>query len=428
MPVSALVGLQWGDEGKGKIVDILAERADVVVRCQGGANAGHTVVVGGKVYALHLIPSGILRQGVICLVGNGVVSDPVQLLGELRGIEKLVGSCQDRFFISDRSHMVLPWHKELDGLAEERLGRSLIGTTRQGIGPAYIDKVRRSGLRWHHTRDRREFKRRFQASLLDANGVIAALGGKPLQERETLDTVLAAVEEMRGYVADSVSLLHRFLREGKRILLEGAQGTMLDVDFGTYPFVTSSNSSSGGCVTGSGLPPTSFDTVHGLLKSYTTRVGSGPFPTEVDEDTAIRFRGKGDQQWDEFGTTTGRPRRCGWLDLVVARHAVRVNGAGKIHLTKLDILSQFDNLKVATAYRIRGRNTSDFPSDIADLEKAEPVYKTLPGWLKPLPACQNILELPAEARNYVDFIAEFLETEVASVSYGPEREQTAFGQ
>lgn len=426
MPASALVGLQWGDEGKGKIVDILAEKADVVVRCQGGANAGHTVVTGGKVFALHLIPSGILRESVVCVVGNGVVADPVRLAEELRNLAGKIPDPAGRLFISDRAHMVMPWHKELDGLAEEHLGRMSIGTTRQGIGPAYMDKVKRSGFRWHHARDAGEFKKRCLVALAEANGVITALGGKALPEKETADALCAAVDTLRPFIADTVSLLHDCQRSGKRILLEGAQGTMLDVDFGTYPFVTSSNTTSGGCVTGSGLPPTSIAEVHGLLKAFTTRVGSGPFPTEAPEAVALLLRGTGTNQWDEFGTTTGRPRRCGWLDLVVGRHSARVNGVSRLHITKLDILSQFDELKIATAYRIRGKETSDFPADIQDLDHCEPVYETLPGWKTPLPACKSVAELPEAARNYVERIAEFLEVDIATVSYGPGRDQTAF--
>ncbi len=426
MPASALVGMQWGDEGKGKIVDILAENADVVVRCQGGANAGHTVVIDGQVFALHLIPSGILRDGIICVIGNGVAVDPVRLASELDGLAGKVAKVADRLFISERAHMVMPWHKELDGLAEDQLGRASIGTTRQGIGPAYIDKVKRSGLRWHSARDPETFRQRFLAALAEANNLLAALGGKPLPEKETTGEIMRVVDRLRPCISDTVSLLHSCLKDGKRILLEGAQGTMLDVDFGTYPFVTSSNTTSGGCVTGSGLPPTSISEVHGLLKAFTTRVGAGPFPTEVGEADAELLRGTGKNQWDEFGTTTGRPRRCGWLDLVVARHAARVNGVNRLHITKLDVLSQFDEIKVATAYRINGKETSAFPADIQDLDHCEPVYETFAGWKCQLPACKSVAELPDAARAYVERIADFLEVEIASVSYGPGREQTAF--
>ena len=426
MPVSALVGMQWGDEGKGKIVDILAGNADVVVRCQGGANAGHTVVINGDVFALHLIPSGILRDGVVCVVGNGVVADPVRLAEELRGLEGRAAPTRGRLFISDRAHMVMPWHRELDRLAEARLGRSSIGTTLQGVGPAYVDKIRRSGMRWHHARDRDPFEERFLAALREANAVIAGCGGEAIPEREAADRIFAAVDSLRPYIADTVALLHRLEREGRSILLEGAQGTMLDVDFGTYPFVTSSNTTSGGCATGSGLPPTAIREVHGLLKAFTTRVGSGPFPTEAAAAVAAMFRGTGRNQWDEFGTTTGRPRRCGWLDLVVARHAARVNGVNRLHITKLDVLSQFDAIKICTAYRIGGAETPDFPADVADLDRCEPVYETLPGWKEPLRPCPSLAELPAEAKTYVDRIAEFLDIEPASVSYGPGREQTLY--
>ncbi len=426
MTVSALIGMQWGDEGKGKIVDILAEKADVVVRCQGGANAGHTVVIGGKAFALHLIPSGILRKGVVCVIGNGVVADPIRLTDELARIKENAPDAEKRMFISDRAHMVMPWHKEIDALAEGQLGDSHIGTTRQGIGPAYIDKVKRCGIRWHHARDPKVFAERFLAAQAEANQMIEILGGKPLPEQETADAVFAAVDKLRSLIADTVAFLHGCMREDKSILLEGAQGTMLDVDFGTYPFVTSSNTTAGGCLTGTGIPPTKIKDVHGLLKAFTTRVGSGPFPTEAGEDVASKLRGTGENQWDEFGTTTGRPRRCGWLDLVVARLAQRVNGVTRLHITKLDVLSQFDQLKICTAYKIKGEVSSDFPSDVSLLKHCEPVYETFPGWKTDLPPCKTRAELLAEAAAYVNRISEFLEVDVASISYGPGREQTAF--
>ncbi|MDR0362237.1 MAG: adenylosuccinate synthase [Planctomycetota bacterium] len=426
MPVSALVGMQWGDEGKGKIVDILAENADVVVRCQGGANAGHTVVFNDNVFALHLIPSGILRDGVVCVIGNGVVADPLRLAQELKGLDGRAQGVKGRLFIAERAHMVMPWHKALDGLAEAQLGKSSIGTTLQGIGPAYIDKVKRAGLRWHQARDPKRFAERFLAALREANTYLALCGGRPIDEKEARDAVFPAVDELRPYIADTVALLHNCVREDKRILLEGAQGTMLDVDFGTYPFVTSSNTTSGGCATGTGLPPNCVGEVHGLLKAFTTRVGAGPFPTEVGDAVAQLLRGTGKNQWDEYGTTTGRPRRCGWLDLVVARHAARINGVTRLHITKLDILSQFDEIKVCAAYRVDGAETRDFPADLRDLDVCEPVYGTLPGWKVPLPVCKSLAELPVEAKNYVDYVADCLEVDLASVSYGPARTQTAF--
>ncbi|MDR1745479.1 MAG: adenylosuccinate synthase [Planctomycetota bacterium] len=426
MTVSALVGMQWGDEGKGKIVDILAGQADVVVRCQGGANAGHTVVLGSDVFALHLIPSGILREDVVCVIGNGVVVDPVRLVAELDELRGRIANVDGRLFLSDRAHIVMPWHKTLDALAEGKLGSSKIGTTKQGIGPAYIDKVKRCGIRWSQARDPEAFRKLFRAALADANSVIRLLDGETMDEGKTEDEVVAVVEKLRPFITDTVALLHGYAREGKNILLEGAQGAMLDVDFGTYPFVTSSNTTVGGCVTGSGLPPTMLRDVHGLLKAFTTRVGSGPFPTELEGEMANLLRGSGENQWDEFGTTTGRPRRCGWLDLVVARHAARVNGVNRMHITKLDILSQFDEIKICTAYRTKDGETSDFPSGMSVLEECEPVYETLPGWKCALPACRTVAELPEAAANYVNRIAEFLEVDVASVSYGPGRDQTAF--
>lgn len=426
MAVSALIGMQWGDEGKGKIVDILAEKVDVVVRCQGGANAGHTVVLGSDVFALHLIPSGILRDNVLCVIGNGVVADPARLSEELEGLRSRTKDADKRFFLSDRAHMVMPWHKIVDALAEKQLGSSSIGTTKQGIGPTYIDKVKRCGIRWNQARDLDRFRLRFRESLAEANAMIKLLDGEPLPGKETEDKVIEAVSKLHPFITDTVSLLHNLAREGKNILLEGAQGTMLDVDFGTYPFVTSSNTTVGGCLTGSGLPPTMIKDVHGLLKAFTTRVGSGPFPTELDGAEADLLRGSGKNQWDEFGTTTGRPRRCGWLDLVVARHAARVNGINKIHLTKLDILSQFDELKICTGYIIDGKETQDFPADSSLLENCQPVYETHPGWKTQLPACKTVSELPEAAASYINRISDYLEVDIASVSYGPGRDQTAF--
>ncbi len=426
MSVSALIGMQWGDEGKGKIVDILAENTDVVVRCQGGANAGHTVVLGKDVFALHLIPSGIIRREVLCVIGNGVVADPLRLQKELHNLKSRVPSPEKRLFISDRAHMVMPWHKVLDAVSEGRLGDSSIGTTKQGIGPTYIDKVKRCGIRWHVARDLKKFKEAFHQAMAEANALIRLIGGDPLDEKTTSEEVFPCVEELRPLITDTVSLLQGLARDGKRILLEGAQGTMLDVDFGTYPFVTSSNTTSGGCFTGTGLPATLIKDVHGLLKAFTTRVGSGPFPTELSGDMAEKLRGSGANQWDEFGTTTRRPRRCGWLDLVVARYAARVNGVNRVHLTKLDILSQFEEIKICTGYRIDGKVVTDFPADVNLLVGCEPQYETLPGWKVDLPACRTISELPEAAAAYVNRIAQFLEVDIASVSYGPARDQTAF--
>lgn len=423
MAVRALIGMQWGDEGKGKIVDILSENADVVVRCQGGANAGHTVVIDGTVFALHLVPSGMLRQGVRCVIGNGVVADPVRLAGEMRNLAGAFPDALARLAISDRAHIVMPWHKELDGLNEAQLGKGQIGTTKQGIGPAYTDKARRSGLRWTAARDAKSFEARMRAALDAANREITAKGGQPLGVT-VLDPVREAVDYLRPAIADTVALLHDAARDGKNILIEGAQGAMLDIDFGTYPFVTSSNTTAGGCATGSGLAPNCITEVHGLLKAFTTRVGAGPFPSEADESAAVLLRGTGTNQWDEFGTTTGRPRRCGWLDLVAARFAARVNGVTSLHITKLDILSQFDTIKVCTAYEVDGRTLDTYPADLEELERCTPVYQTLPGWKQDIVPCADISGLPAKAREYVEFISRFLGVPVGTVSYGPGRNQT----
>lgn len=424
MPAKAVVGLQWGDEGKGKIVDRLAEDVDVVVRCQGGANAGHTVVVGNDVYALHLLPSGILRSGIDCVIGNGVVVDPLRLAKELADLDGRIPCPRNRLFISDRAHIVLPWHKELDGLREAKLGKGSIGTTRQGIGPAYVDKALRTGLRWHDARDPARLRECLTASICKAEEVVRQFGAPQLDWGKMERDVLTAVDSLREYIADTVTLLHDWIGKGRRILLEGAQGLMLDLDFGTYPFVTSSSTSSGGCLTGSGLPPSALTEVHGLLKAFTTRVGSGPFPTEETDDVAVLLRGTGKNQWDEFGTTTGRPRRCGWLDLVVARHSTRVNGVTHIHMTKMDVLSQFDEIKICVAYELNGKEITYFPADPRDLEACRPVYKTFPGWREELKHCSSLDGLPKKAADYARFIAEYLGTPLATVSYGPGRDQT----
>ncbi|GHS97700.1 adenylosuccinate synthetase [Planctomycetales bacterium] len=425
MSISAVMGMQWGDEGKGKIVDALGEDADIVVRCQGGGNAGHTVVVGGEIFKLHLIPSGILRTQAVAVIGNGVVLDPVKAVEEIAMLEARGIQTAGRLFISDRAHLVLPFHKIWDGLREAARGKDNLSTTRQGIGPTYGDKAARTGLRGHHLADAGNFAKLVQARFAAADEITATYGDG-VGTRTTagdLEEVLQAAEKLRPYIADTTVYLHHAVANDKRILLEGAQGSMLDIDFGTYPFVTSSNTTIGGCLTGTGLPPTSVRRVHGVLKAFTTRVGTGPFPTELDGDLALALRGDGQHHWDEFGTTTGRPRRCGWLDLVVGRYAARINGATDLHITKLDILSSFREINVCVAYDHHGETLESYPAALETLNECRPVYRTLPGWNCELGNVKKLSDLPTEARQYLELIAGECGVKVTTASYGPERHQ-----
>lgn len=424
MTVRAIIGLQWGDEGKGKIVDVLAEDADLVVRCQGGANAGHTVVIGDEAFALHLLPSGAVRDNVICVIGNGVVVNPVRLKEEVESLQARDIDILSRLRISDRAHILLPVHITLDGMREAARGKGSLGTTRQGIGPCYADKARRVGLRFHQAQDENAFRALLEERLKTASAEIQALGGEPIDldsaMQETLDTVAA----LRPCITDTTTMLHEAVAGKKNILLEGAQGAMLDIDFGTYPFVTSSNTTIGGCCTGTGIPPTAIDEVHGIFKAFTTRVGAGPFVTELEGELAAKLRGTGENQWDEYGTTTGRPRRCGWLDLAVGRYSARVNGVTHLHVQKLDILGEFEELKVCTGYELDGTRLGRYPASLDELERVHPVYETLPGWQCEIANCTSLQDLPDGARKYVNCIAENIGASIATVSYGPGREQT----
>lgn len=426
MPVTAIIGMQWGDEGKGKIVDAIGEKADIVARCQGGGNAGHTVVIGKDIFKLHLIPSGILRPQTKTVIGNGVAFDPLRACTEIEGMTKRGITTAGRLFISNRAHVVMPYHKLIDGLLEEARGKSNLGTTRQGIGPTYCDKAARSGLRAHHLADVANFPQHLRERLDFANRYIKFLGGKEMDFQAVLGEVLPAVETLRPYIIDTVEYLQDALDEGKNILLEGAQGALLDIDFGTYPFLTSSNTTTGGCATGSGIPPWAIKEVHGVLKAFTTRVGTGPFLTELDDETGASLRGTGQNHWDEFGTTTGRPRRCGWLDLVVARYSARINGITNLHITKMDILSAFEQLQVCTGYTLDGEAVKGYPASLDVLERCKPVYQSVPGWRSDLSGCKKIADLPAGARRYLDLISEYCNAPITSVSFGPAREHTLF--
>jgi adenylosuccinate synthase len=418
MPATVIVGAQWGDEGKGKIVDLLAQHADVVCRYQGGPNAGHTIVRGGETFALHQVPSGILYPGKGCVIGAGCVVDPAQLVRELDELESRGISTED-VSLSGNAHLIMPWHIALDSASERRLGKLQIGTTRRGIGPAYADKAARLGIRVQDLLDAKILRQKLEVALDEKNLILARVHGlEPIQ----LEPLAAQMENLAGrllpYIRDTSLLVHRTLRDGKRVLLEGAQATLLDLDHGTYPFVTSSNPIAGAAATGIGIGPTWIDEVVGVAKAYVTRVGEGPFPTEIEGPDQERVRELG----HEYGTTTGRERRCGWLDLVALRFAVRVNGMTSIVLTKLDVLSTFAELPVCTAYRLPdGSVVEEFPAHQSDFHRARPVYETLPGWREPLDGVADPAGLPANARRYVEHVEEQLEVPVSLVGTGADR-------
>ena len=427
MPNVVVVGAQWGDEGKGKVVDLLTEHAQVVVRYHGGNNAGHTLVVGGEKTVLHLIPAGILHAGKTCVIGSGVVVDPSVLLTEIDSL-KARGFLKDdaQLVISAAAHVIFPWHKWIDELGEKARGGSKLGTTGRGIGPAYEDKVARRGIRVRDLLDGDRLARRVRErlpSVLDELRRLSADAQAPMPflEAESLLTEYGAFgERIRPYVGDASLLLAGKVSKGARILFEGAQGTLLDVDHGTYPFVTSSNCVAGNAAVGSGLGPTAIDKVMGISKAYTTRVGSGPFPTELTDATGEHLRAKG----AEFGATTGRPRRCGWLDAVILRYAARVNGLWGIALTKLDVLSGLKSVLLCTAYELDGQRISELPGDVEDLERVRPVYESLPGWEGDLTTVRTFDELPEMAKRYVRRVEEAAGARVVCVSVGADRGET----
>jgi adenylosuccinate synthase len=421
MANTILVGAQWGDEGKGKIIDVLTEQADVVVRTQGGNNAGHTVFLGPKKYVLHLIPSGILRKDKLCVIGNGVVIDPVGLVNEIEGLKKLDVKVGRNLVVSETAHVVLPYHRELDAQREVLKGKNKIGTTKRGIGPAYGDKAARVGLRMIDLVNPERFEEKLKFRIKENNEVLKALGAKPLSFKKVLAEYRAAGDYLKPYVANTVVLLHQATRRGDSILFEGAQGTFLDIDHGTYPFVTSSNTTAGGACTGSGVAPNRMDEVVGVMKAYTTRVGEGPLPTENAVISDL-LHGMG----REFGATTGRARRCGWFDSVATRHATMVNGIDKIAVTNLDGLDTVATIKVCIAYR-HGKEQFDFvPNDAQLLAECEPVYVEFEGWQTPTDKAKSWKELPPKARAYLKAIAELSEAKLFIASVGPAREQTIF--
>ena len=419
--VICVVGAQWGDEGKGKIVDLLAEFADVIVRFQGGSNAGHTLVVNGEKFVFHLVPSGILRHGKRCIIGNGVVVDPKELLEELDGIKKK-GYLQDdsQFLLSEEAHLIFPYHKIIDQ-GRERIRSGKIGTTGRGIGPAYEDRASRDGIRVIDLTEEEVFRRKLEENLAEKNYyLVHILQEKGLELEPLYQEYMRYGERLRKYITNTSLAIAQQIKEGKRVLFEGAQGTLLDVDHGTYPFVTSSNTVAGNACAGAGIGPTQIDLVLGVTKAYTTRVGGGPFPTELHDEIGEMLREKG----GEYGATTGRPRRCGWFDAVVVRHAVRVNGLGGLTITKLDTLTGLKTLKVCTGYQAEGRVITEFPASVDLVARCQPVYEELEGWQEDISGTQEIAQLPAAAQRYLKRIEELTETPIHIVSVGAQRDQT----
>ena len=421
MKTVAVVGSQWGDEGKGKVIDFLATQADVVVRGQGGNNAGHTLVVDGKKFALRLIPSGILNSNTINVIGNGIVFDPKGFFEEIEMLESN-GISTKNIKISDRAHIVFPYHKELDGLAEEARGDNKIGTTKKGIGPCYMDKTERSGIRVCDLMDKEIFAKKLKLQVDAKNKLVTGVYGKEamFDFDEIYNEFIVYAEKMRPYVEDTTAIVYDAIKANKKVLFEGAQGTLLDLDLGTYPFVTSSHPTSGGFAVGAGVGPNMIKDVVGIVKAYTTRVGEGPFVTELFDETGDRIRTQG----HEFGTVTGRARRCGWFDAVIVKYAARVNGLTSISFMLLDVLTGFDKIKICTAYKMGDKIVNNFPASLEDLAKCEPVYEELDGWHEDITKVEKFEDLPENAKKYIARIEELIGVNVDLVSVGPNRTQT----
>ena len=421
MANTILVGAQWGDEGKGKIIDVLTEKADVVVRTQGGNNAGHTVFIKGQKYVLHLVPSGILRKNKTCVIGNGVVVDPVSLVEEMEVLRRLGVKLEGRLFVSETAHLVLPYHRELDAQREVLKGKNKIGTTKRGIGPAYGDKAARTGLRVLDLVHAERFEKQLALKIKENNSILKAFGAKPLSFKKIHAAYRAAGDSLRPFVTNTVVLLHKAMRRGDDMLFEGAQGTFLDIDHGTYPYVTSSNTTAGGACTGTGVPPHRMDRVVGVMKAYSTRVGDGALPTE-DAQLAQMFHNLG----REFGATTGRKRRCGWFDAVATRYAGMINGIDEIAITNLDGLDQVDPIRICVGYRLLGKSLDVPPCDAAQLANCEPVYEEVAGWNTSIHTARKFSQLPSAARKYVRRISELTGAKLSMVSVGPARGETIF--
>ena len=420
MPALVLLGAQWGDEGKGKATDLLGDRVDYVVRYQGGNNAGHTVVIGDQKYALHLLPSGILSSNCVPVIGNGVVIDPAVLLEEIKGLNER-GIDTSKLTISLNAHLITPYHRTIDKVTERFLGKAKIGTTGRGIGPAYADKINRIGIRVQDLFDTSILRQKLEAALKDKNQVLVKVFNRNnINVEDVLAEYLNYAEILRPYVADTALILNKALEAGKTVLLEGSQGTLLDVDHGTYPYVTSSNPTAGGACTGSGIGPTKIDRVIGILKAYTTRVGSGPFPTELFDEDGEALRRIG----GEVGVTTGRNRRCGWFDAPIARYATRVNGLTDFFLTKLDVLTGWEKIPVCVAYEIDGKRVEEVPASQSDFHHAKPIYEYLDGWTEDISNCKKFEELPINAQKYVKYLEEISGAPMSAIGVGPGRDQT----
>lgn len=419
MATRVVIGAQWGDEGKGKIIDILAQQAEVVVRSQGGNNAGHTVEANGEQYKLHLTPSGILNSDTLCIIGNGVVVDPGVLIGELDMLEAR-GVSTNNLKIDARAHLILPYHRELDGLSEKARGKGDIGTTKKGIGPCYMDKAERSGIRMCDFMNKELFVEKVKANVALKNQIIEKIyGGTPLNADDIIEEYLAYAERLRKYVTDTTVLLYQAIKSGKNVLFEGAQGTLLDLDLGTYPYVTSSHPISGGVCIGTGIGPTMIDECIGVVKAYTTRVGKGPFPTELFDEVGDQIREKG----HEYGTTTGRPRRCGWFDAVIVKYAVRTSGLTSIVVNKIDTLGDVDKIKICVAYKKGDELIQEFPPSLEELALCEPVYEEMDGWKGDIGHIRKYDDLPENAKKYIKRIEEICDVSVSMVGVGPGRDQ-----
>ena len=419
MPVDILVGTQWGDEGKGKLIDVLTRDVDMVIRFQGGNNAGHTVEIGDEHYVLHLIPSGIFRPNVVNVIGNGLVVDVLGLVEEMKGIAAK-GFPVDNIRLSNRAQLIFEYHKRADALKESSAGTKKIGTTKRGIGPAYADKMNRTGIRGIDLTRPERLEEQFRAEAAKYNKQFAEHGIAPLDIDAEWERVREAADYLKDYVCDTVYLINDAIKSGRKILCEGAQAALLDIDHGTYPFVTSSNTVSGGACTGAGIAPQKIRDVWGVIKAYTTRVGEGPFPTELFDQDGETLR----QVGHEFGATTGRPRRCGWFDAVAGRYACMVDGVNKLAVTKLDVLDSFDKIGVCVAYEIDGKVTKEFPASVEELAAARPVLEWLPGWKQDISGVSSYDELPENAKKYLERITELVNSELAIVSVGPRRDQT----
>lgn len=420
MPVKIVLGAQWGDEGKGKLVDVLSSESDHVIRYQGGANAGHTVYIDEKKHVLHLLPSGILRPGVKCLLGNGMVIDPEAFLEELDIIQKCDIDFKDRIFISERAHLIFPYHKDVDKSSENKLNENKIGTTGRGIGPAYVDKFNRKGIRVVDLYDTDLLKNRLRKNLDYYNKILVEQYQQlPLTFSDIYSKTIEIAKSLHPFVADTGKIIDEALKSNKSLLLEGAQGCLLDIDFGTYPYVTSSNPTSGGSISGSGLSPREIDEIIGVMKAYITRVGEGPFPSEENSKIGEKLRAEG----NEFGATTGRPRRCGWFDAVAAKYAVRTNGLTAIAITKLDVLDKFDEIKICTAYRCDNKVITEFPASLNKLKSCTPIYESYQGWQSDTTKITNFDDLPEKTRQYINAIEKYCNVPAKFISVGVNRNQ-----